>query len=75
MCSRADKGFFATDLISDILSAGQSGRLNQQLVKNLRLFSDINAFISGDIEAGLFVITGKLMKGVTMADAETCLAT
>jgi len=73
MCSRSDEGFFATDLISDILSAGQSGRLNQQLVKNLRLFSDISAFISGDIDAGLFVITGKLMKGITMAQAETAL--
>ena len=73
MCSRADAGFFPTDLISDILSAGQSGRLNQQLVKNLRLFSDISAFISGDIESGLFVITGKLMKGVTMPEAEAAL--
>jgi zinc protease len=73
MCSRADAGFFASDLISDILSAGQSGRLNQQLVKNLRLFSDISAFISGDIEAGLFVITGKLMQGVSMPDAEAAL--
>ncbi|MEI6060141.1 MAG: pitrilysin family protein [Bacteroidota bacterium] len=73
ICSRADAGFFATDLISDILSAGQSGRLNQELVKTLRLFSDLNAFISGDIEAGLFVITGKLMKGVSMHDAEAAL--
>jgi len=73
MCSRAEDGFFATDLISDILSAGQSGRLNQQLVKSLRLFSEISAFISGDIEAGLFVITGKLMKGVTMTEAEMAL--
>ena len=73
MCSRADAGFFATDLISDILSAGQSGRLNQQLVKKLRLFTDINAFISGDIEAGLFVITGKLVKGVSMVEAENAL--
>lgn len=73
MCGRLNDGFYATDLISDILSAGQSGRLYQQLVKNLRLFSDINAFISGDIEAGLFVITGKLLKGVTMAEAEAAL--
>jgi zinc protease len=73
MCSRAEPGFYATDLISDILSAGQSGRLNQQLVKNLQLFSEINAFISGDTEAGLFVISGKLMKGVAMADAERAL--
>jgi predicted Zn-dependent peptidase len=73
MCSRQDPGFYASDLISDILSAGQSGRLNQQLVKSQCLFSDISAFISGDIEAGLFVITGKLMKGVTIADAENAL--
>ena len=73
MGSRADKGFYATDLVSDILSAGQSGRLNQQLVKNQRLFSDISAFISGDIDAGLFVITGKLMKGVSLEDAEKAL--
>ena len=73
MCSRADKGFFATDLISDILSAGQSGRLHQQLVKNLRLFTDISAFISGDMEAGLFVITGKLVKGIKMDEAEHAL--
>ncbi len=73
MGGRADQGFYATDLVSDILSAGQSGRLNQQLVKNLRLFSDISAFISGDIDAGLFVITGKLMKGVSLEDAENAL--
>jgi len=73
MCSRMEDGFFATDLISDILSAGQSGRLNQQLVKNLRLFSDISAFISGDTDAGLFVITGKLIKGVSFSEAETAL--
>ncbi len=73
MCSRMDAGFYAVDLVSDILSAGQSGRLNQQLVKSQRLFSDINAFISGDIEAGLFVITGKLMKGISMEEAENAL--
>jgi predicted Zn-dependent peptidase len=73
MCSRSDSGFYATDLISDILSAGQSGRLNQRLVKDLRLFSDISAFVSGDIGAGLFVITGKLMKGVVMQEAELAL--
>lgn len=73
MCGRMDAGFYATDLISDILSAGQSGRLNQQLVKTQRLFSDINAFVSGDIEAGLFVVTGKLIKGVALEDAEKAL--
>jgi len=73
MCGRNDERFYAADLISDILSAGQSGRLHQQLVQKLCLFSDISAFVSGDIESGLFVITGKLIKGVEMADAEKAL--
>jgi predicted Zn-dependent peptidase len=47
--------------------------LHQQLVKNQRLFTDINAFISGDIETGLFVITGKLVKGIKMDEAEHAL--
>jgi predicted Zn-dependent peptidase len=73
MCNRSDNGFYAADLISDILSAGQSGRLNQHLVKNRQLFSDISAFVSGDIDAGLFVITGKIIKGVSVEAAELAL--
>ena len=73
MCKRMDKQFYATDLISDILSAGQSGRLNQELVKKQQLFSDLNAFITGDIDEGLFVITGKLMKGIEFGTAEKAL--
>jgi zinc protease len=70
MCGRMDTGFYATDLISDILSAGQSGRLYQELIKNRQLFSDLNAFITGDIDAGLFVVTGKLIKGIRFETAE-----
>jgi predicted Zn-dependent peptidase len=73
MCGRMDPEFYATDLISDILSAGQSGRLFQELVKNRQLFSDLNAFISGDIDKGLFVITGKLMKGISFETAEQAI--
>lgn len=75
MCGRMDPEFYATDLISDILSAGQSGRLFQELVKNQQLFSDLNAFISGDIDKGLFVITGKLMKGISFEKAEQAIET
>jgi predicted Zn-dependent peptidase len=52
------------------LSNGKSSRLYQNLVKDKKLFSDINAYITGDIDAGLFIITGKLMKSVKMDDAE-----
>lgn len=73
MCSRNAPEFYATDLISDILSAGQSGRLYQELVKKKRLFSDINAYITGDIDDGLFVVTGKLMKGCSFETAEAAI--
>lgn len=64
MCARLDPEFYATDLVSDILSNGNSSRLNQKLVKEQKLFSDVHAYISGDIDKGLFIITGKLMPKV-----------
>jgi len=73
MCGRNDNEFLATDLLSDILSAGQSGRLYQRLVKELQLFSDLSAYITGDIDPGLFVITGKLMKGKGFEEAEKAI--
>jgi len=43
------------------------------LVKKQKLFSDINAYISGDIDKGLFIITGKLVQGVKMEIAEKAI--
>jgi len=73
MCARSDKEYHSTDLLSDILSNGYSSRLYLQLVKEKRLFSDIHAYISGDIDNGLFVITGKLIKNIKMEDAEKAM--
>jgi predicted Zn-dependent peptidase len=73
MCSRIDKDFYATDLISDILSNSDSSRLYQSLIKDKKLFSDIDAYISGDIDKGLFVISGDLIKGVNMDVAEAAI--
>jgi len=70
MCARTDIDFFATDLISDILSRGNSSRLYNSLVKDQKLFSDIDAFIGGELDEGLFYFAGKLTPGVSMEDAE-----
>jgi zinc protease len=70
MCSRYDKEYYAVDLISDILSRGNSSRLHNALIKDKKLFSDINAYVMGDFDKGLFVVSGKLTKGVSMEDAE-----
>jgi len=70
MCSRKDEEYHATDLLSDLLSNGRSSRLYTGLVKEKKLFSELNAYVTGDLDKGLFVISGKLVKGVKMIDAE-----
>lgn len=64
MPGRLHQDFYVYDLLSDVLSNGQSSRLQKKLVKELNVFSDVDAFISGTIDPGLFMITGKPMPGV-----------
>lgn len=73
MCGRLDEEYHTIDLLSDILSNGDSSRLFQKLVKELKLFVDINAFLTGDFDEGLFVITGKIMNGVNVQLAEDAI--
>ena len=65
MPARTDERFYRCDLISDVLSNGNSSRLYQKLVKEDQLFSDINAFVTGDLDEGLFIVSGKLINGTT----------
>jgi len=73
MGSRSDEDFYKVDLLSDILSNGQSSRIFQTLVKEKNLFSTIDAYLTGDFDPGLFIISGKLTEGVSMADAEIAI--
>ncbi|HEX8277988.1 MAG TPA: pitrilysin family protein [Segetibacter sp.] len=70
MATRLSKKYYATDLLSDILSGGGSSRLYQALVKEKQLFSQLDCSHMGSVDAGLLTIEGKLVKGVKMADAE-----
>ena len=73
MSARNDPRFYAADLISDMLSSGTSSRLYLKLVKEKQLFSDINAYVMGSLDPGLFVVDGKLAKGVSMEEAENAV--
>lgn len=73
MDERNSEGFYATDLISDVLSNGDSSRLFTQLVKEKKMFSDINAYVSGDLDKGLFIVSGKLINGTTAKEAEEAI--
>lgn len=70
MPARLDKSYYATDLMSDILSGGGSSRLYHALVKEKQIFSNIDCHHMGSVEAGLLTIEGKLVKGVKMDVAE-----
>ncbi|MBV7528659.1 insulinase family protein [Chitinophaga sp. sic0106] len=73
MQPRSDKRYYAADLLSDILSSGGSSRLHQVLVKEKKLFSNVECYHFGSLDAGLLTIEGKLVKGVKMKDAEKAI--
>lgn len=73
MCSRLDKQFYAVDLLTDILSRGKSSRLYNSLIKEKKLFSEINAYSTADFDNGLLIVEGKLIAGVSMKDAEAAI--
>ena len=75
MPARTDLGYYSADLISDILSRGNSSRLFKNLLKDQKLFSDINAYLTGSLDAGLFVVEGKPLPGVSMETAEAAIWT
>ena len=64
MGARNEKSFYVLDLLSDILSNGSSSRFEVKLVKEQKLFTEADAYLSGENEPGLFVATGKASPGV-----------
>ena len=73
MGDRMDPGYFATDLLTDILGGSASSRLHQKLVKEQQLFSAISCYHLGTLDPGLVVIDGKLVNGVSMEEAEAAI--
>ncbi len=70
MCGRTHPDFYAADLLSDILSNGESSRLFQNLIKKNPVFSTLDAYISGSTDPGLFIFSGKPSEGVSLKEAE-----
>lgn len=68
--ARMDSSYHTIDLLTDILGGGGSSRLHQQLVKEKKLFGNIDCHHWGSTDAGLLCIEGKLAKGVNIYDAE-----
>lgn len=73
ICDRQSPDYYAFDILSDILSNGRSSRLNRHLVQERQVFSSIDAYISGSVDAGLFHISGKPAAGVSLEQAEAAV--
>ncbi|MBS1929011.1 MAG: insulinase family protein [Bacteroidetes bacterium] len=70
IASRTDPRYYVADLITEILGGGGSSRLFQALVKEKKMFSNISCYHLGSTDEGLLVITGKLVKGVRIQEAD-----
>lgn len=73
MPNRLSPDYQVFDLLSDILSQGQSSRLYNSLLKEQKLFSEINAYLTGSLDEGLFIVEGKLVSGVAIEQAEEAI--
>lgn len=70
---RLSQGYYAADLITEIMGSGFSSRLYQRLVKEEKLFSNINCYHTGSMDPGLLVIEGKVTEGKTLEEANAAV--
>ncbi|WP_210513671.1 M16 family metallopeptidase [Hymenobacter terricola] len=73
MPARGDERYHAVDLLSDMLGHGKSARLHQRLVKEQALFNNISSSLTGSLDPGLLVISGKLNEGVDLKVADAAV--
>lgn len=73
ICNRLDPDFYACDMLSDLLAHGRSSRLFQHLVMEKQIFSEINAYISGEVEEGTLQISGKPVSGISLEEADLAI--
>jgi zinc protease len=73
MPAKGEPGYFEADLISDILGSGKSSLLEQRLVKNGKIFASVGGYITGSVDPGLLVFSGKMESGVSAKTAENAL--
>jgi predicted Zn-dependent peptidase len=70
MGARNESRYYAADLATDMLGGGTSSRLYESLVKDKKLFSNIECYHLGSHDSGLLSIEGKIVKGVDIRRAE-----
>ena len=67
---RTSEKYVVADLLSDLLGRGKSSRLYQSLVKDKKVFNDINSYVTGSADPGLLIISGKVNPDFEILEAE-----
>jgi predicted Zn-dependent peptidase len=73
MSERKSEGYYIADLLSDEVGKDKSGKLYLSLKKDKALVHEINAYILGSLDEGLFIVSGKLMPGKTFEAIDEAL--
>ena len=73
MDGRLSSGYYAIDLATEIMGNGFASRLHLRLVKEKKLFSNINCYQTGSLEPWLVVIEGKIVEGRTPEEADAAI--
>jgi predicted Zn-dependent peptidase len=73
MAARTEQGYYVAELITEVLGGGTSSRLHERLVKEKKLFSQIECYQTGSVDPGLVVVEGKLIRGVRMEEADKAI--
>ncbi len=73
MSERKSAEYYITDMLSDALGRDKSSRLYTSIQKEQKLVTEIGAYITGSLDNGLLVISGKLSPDVTFEEVDTAI--
>jgi zinc protease len=73
MPERKSGDYYVSDLLSDSLGRDKSSRLYVSIQKEQKLVTEISAYITGSLDDGLLIISGKLAPGVDFNTLENAL--
>jgi zinc protease len=69
MPDRLSPDFYPIDLLTDILAQGHSSRLYRHLLREQRLFSQVDAYITANTDEGMLIVEGRPADGVSTEKA------
>jgi len=70
---RYEPGYYAIDLMSDLVGRGESSYLYEHLVQKQRIFDSIGTYQTSSIDPGLLIIQGQVSDEVKIEEAEKAL--